>query len=186
MDNNELELATFAGGCFWCMVKPFEELPGTVKVQVGFTGGNLENPTYDDVCSHTTGHFEAVQVTYDPLVVSYSQLLEIFWKQIDPTNPDGQFADLGQSYRTAIFYHSEEQKNLAERSKEDLAKSTRFKNPIVTEIMPAATFYPAEEYHQNYYKKFPLRYAAYREGSGRDAFLNEYWGNDKDDDLSQT
>uniref|UniRef100_UPI0037C18122 peptide-methionine (R)-S-oxide reductase MsrB n=1 Tax=Desulfosporosinus shakirovi TaxID=2885154 RepID=UPI0037C18122 len=180
MNNNEFQLATFAGGCFWCMVKPFEELSGIVKVESGYTGGNLENPTYEDVCSKKTGHYEAVQVTFDPLLLSYTQLLEVFWRQIDPTNPGGQFADLGQAYKTAIFYHNQEQKNLAEGSKENLEKSKRFQNPIVTEIIPAATFYPAEEYHQGYYKKFPLRYGAYRQGSGRDTFLDEHWSQDKE------
>ncbi|MCO1600769.1 peptide-methionine (R)-S-oxide reductase MsrB [Desulfosporosinus nitroreducens] len=180
MNNNEFQLATFAGGCFWCMVKPFEELSGIVKVESGYTGGNLENPTYEDVCSKKTGHYEAVQVTFDPLLLSYTQLLEVFWRQIDPTNPGGQFADLGQAYRTAIFYHNQEQRNFAERSKENLEKSKRFQNPIVTEIIPAATFYPAEDYHQGYYKKFPLRYGAYRQGSGRDTFLNEHWSQEKE------
>ena len=180
MSNNEFQLATFAGGCFWCMVKPFEELPGIIKVVSGYTGGNLENPTYEDVCSKKTGHFEAVQVTFDPDVLSYNQLLETFWRQIDPTNPSGQFTDLGQAYRTAVFYHNEEQKDLAEKSKKALEKSRRFKDPIVTEILSVATFYPAEDYHQGYYKKFPLRYGSYRQGSGRDAFLNEHWSMDKE------
>lgn len=178
MNNNSYQLATFAGGCFWCMVKPFEELEGTVKVVSGYTGGNLENPSYEDVCSKKTGHFEAVQVTFDPNVLTYSHLLEVFWRQIDPTNPNGQFIDLGQAYRTAVFYHNQDQKNLAERSKEALEKSRRFKAPIVTEILPAATFYPAEDYHQDYHSKFPLRYGAYRQGSGRDSFLDEHWSVD--------
>ncbi len=183
MNYNGYQLATFAGGCFWCMVKPFEELPGIIKVEAGYTGGELENPTYEDVCSKKTGHFEAVQVTFDPHLLSYSQLLETFWRQIDPTNPSGQFVDLGQAYKTAVFYHNQEQKNLAEGSKEALEKSGRFNSPIVTEIIPAVMFYPAEEYHQGYYKKFPLRYGAYRKGSGRDAFLNNYWNNDKEKEL---
>jgi len=183
MNNSGYQLATFAGGCFWCMVKPFEELPGTIKVVSGYTGGNLKNPTYEDLCSKKTGHFEAVQVTFDPLLLSYTQLLETFWRQIDPTNPGGQFLDLGQPYRTAVFYHNQEQKILAERSKKVLEKSSRFKDPIVTEIMPAVMFYPAEEYHQGYHKKFPLRYGAYRQGSGRDAFLNEHWSIEKEKEL---
>jgi len=183
MDSIEYQLATFAGGCFWCMVKPFEELPGIIKVVSGYTGGNLENPTYEDVCSKKTGHFEAVQVAFDPHSVSYTQLLETFWRQIDPTNPGGQFIDLGQPYRTAVFYHNQEQKNLAERSKKALEKSRRFKDPIVTKILPATAFYPAEDYHQGYYKKFPLRYGAYRQGSGRDAFLKEHWSMDKEKEL---
>lgn len=180
MNRDESEFATFAGGCFWCMVKPFEELPGIIKVVSGYTGGDLENPTYEDVCSKTTGHFEAVQVTFAPHLLSYTQLLETFWRQIDPTNPSGQFADQGQAYRTAIFYHNLQQKDLAEKSKNALEKSRRFKDPIVTEILPAKPFYPAEDYHQGYYKKFPLRYGAYRQGSGRDAFLNKYWVMDKE------
>ncbi|SDI12355.1 peptide-methionine (S)-S-oxide reductase MsrA [Desulfosporosinus hippei] len=183
MNSDGLQLATFAGGCFWCMVKPFEELPGVAKVEAGYTGGSVENPTYEDVCSKKTGHFEAVQITFDPLLVSYHRLLDTYWKQIDPTNPMGQFVDLGHAYRTAIFYHNEEQRNLAERSKMDIDESKRFKKPIVTEILPAVKFYPAEEYHQSYYKKFPLRYGAYRQGSGRDDFLNEYWGKHTDKEL---
>ncbi|KGK87167.1 methionine sulfoxide reductase [Desulfosporosinus sp. HMP52] len=183
MNSDELQLATFAGGCFWCMVKPFEELPGVAKVEAGYTGGSVENPTYEDVCSKKTGHFEAVQITFDPLLVAYHQLLDTYWKQIDPTNPMGQFVDLGHAYRTAIFYHNEEQRNLAERSKMDIEESKRFKKPIVTEILPAVKFYPAEEYHQSYYKKFPLRYGAYRQGSGRDDFLKEYWGERTDKEL---
>ncbi|EHQ87924.1 peptide-methionine (R)-S-oxide reductase MsrB [Desulfosporosinus youngiae] len=183
MDNIEYQLATFAGGCFWCMVKPFEELPGILKVLSGYTGGTQENPTYEDVCTKKTGHYEAVQVSFDPHAVSYTQLLEVFWRQIDPTNPGGQFVDLGQPYRTAVFYHNQEQKSLAERSKEALEKSRRFKDPIVTEILPATAFYPAEDYHQGYYKKFPLRYGAYRQGSGRDTFINEHWSADKEKEL---
>lgn len=180
MNSNGYQLATFAGGCFWCMVKPFEELPGIIKVVSGYTGGNLEDPTYEDVCSKKTGHFEAVQVTFDPVLLSYPKLLDIFWRQIDPTNPGGQFVDLGQAYRTAVFYHNHEQKLQALESKEALKKSGRFMEPIVTEILPAVPFYPAEDYHQGYYKKFPLRYGAYRQGSGRDTFLNEHWSIDKD------
>ncbi|AFQ42878.1 peptide-methionine (R)-S-oxide reductase MsrB [Desulfosporosinus meridiei] len=183
MNSDGLQLATFAGGCFWCMVKPFEELAGVAKVEAGYTGGSVENPTYEDVCSKKTGHFEAVQITFDPLLVSYYRLLDTYWKQIDPTNPMGQFVDLGHAYRSAIFYHNEEQKNLAERSKMDIEESKRFNKPIVTEILPAVNFYPAEEYHQSYYKKFPLRYGAYRQGSGRDDFLNEYWGEHRDKEL---
>ena len=179
MDINGNQLATFAGGCFWCMVKPFEELPGVLKVVSGYTGGYLENPTYEEVCSKKTGHFEAVQVVFDPALFSYKGLLEVFWRQIDPTNPTGQFLDQGQPYRTAIFYHSEEQKRQALESKENLEKSRRFKDPIVTKILPAATFYLAEEYHQNYHNKFPLRYGAYRQGSGRDDFIKRHWDMEK-------
>lgn len=147
------ELATFAGGCFWCMVKPFDQEPGIMKVISGYTGGHKENPTYKEVCSETTGHYEAVQITYDPSVYSYEKLLNIYWQQIDPTDPGGQFYDRGQSYQTVIFYHTEEQKNLAEASKQQLEASGKFNKPIATKILPASTFYPAEEYHQDYYKK---------------------------------
>lgn len=170
-----LEKATFAGGCFWCMVKPFDEQDGIEEVVSGYTGGHKENPTYKEVCSETTGHYEAVQITFDPQVFPYDKLLEVYWSQIDPTDPGGQFHDRGDSYRTAIFYHSEVQRELAEQSKQALDKSGRFKNPIVTDIIPAKTFYPAEEYHQAYYKKNPFRYKMYQAGSGRAAFIKENW-----------
>lgn len=173
------ELATFAGGCFWCMVEPFEHLPGIIRVVSGYTGGHKENPTYEEVCSDTTGHYEAVQITYDPSIFPYKQLLDIFWRQIDPTDPGGQFHDRGNSYRTAIFYHTEEQKKLAEQSKRELAESGRFSKPIVTAILPAKTFYPAEEYHQNYHRKNRLRYLMYRKGSGRDEFIRRHWQDPK-------
>ena len=172
---HKYELATFAGGCFWCMVKPFDEQPGIVSVISGYTGGHVENPTYEQVCSGTTGHVEAVQITFDPNVFPYERLLDLFWRQIDPTDPGGQFGDRGESYQTAIFYHNEEQKRLAEKSKQELAASGRFNQPIVTPILPAAPFYPAEEYHQHYYKKQPLRYKAYFTGSGRERFIREAW-----------
>jgi peptide methionine sulfoxide reductase msrA/msrB len=175
MTEEKYELATFAGGCFWCMVSPFEEQPGIVKVVSGYTGGHKENPTYEEVCSETTGHYEAVQITFDPAVFPYERLLDIYWRQIDPTDPGGQFFDRGNSYRTAIFYHNEEQKRLAEASKQALANSGRFDKPIVTQILPATAFYEAEEYHQDFHKKNPLRYKMYRLGSGRDAFLEKYW-----------
>ncbi|OLN30977.1 peptide-methionine (R)-S-oxide reductase MsrB [Desulfosporosinus metallidurans] len=183
MDNKEYQLATFAGGCFWCMVKPFEALPGIIKVISGYTGGTLENPTYEDVCSKATGHYEAVQITFDSDLFPYKKLLEIYWQQIDPTNPGGQFFDRGKSYQTAIFYHSQEQYNEAWESKKALEESGRFDDPIVTEILPAETFYPAEEYHQDYHKKNPLRYRAYRQGSGKDAFLKKYWSKEKEKEL---
>jgi peptide methionine sulfoxide reductase msrA/msrB len=176
------ELATFAGGCFWCMVSPFEEQPGIIKVVSGYTGGHKENPTYEEVCSGTTGHYEAVQITYDPNIFPYEKLLEIYWRQIDPTDPDGQFNDRGSSYRTAIFYHNEEQKRLAEQSKKEIQESGIFNKPIVTKILPASTFYPAEEYHQQYYKKQPLRYKLYKVGSGREAFIRKYWKDKKRDE----
>lgn len=175
----KLEKATFAGGCFWCMVKPFDELPGIESVISGYTGGTKENPTYKEVCSDTTGHYEAVQITYHPALFSYQRLLELFWQQIDPTDAGGQFYDRGQSYQTAIFYHNEEQRNEAEASKKQLEKSGRFSKPIVTPILPAKEFYSAEEYHQYYYKKEPQRYAAYQIGSGRKAFQERYWGNER-------
>lgn len=170
------ELATFAGGCFWCMVKPFDQWPGIIKVVSGYTGGHVENPTYEMVKSQTTGHYEAVQITFDPEQFPYEKLLEIFWAQIDPTDDGGQFHDRGSSYRTAIFYHNEEQRVLAEASKKQLAESGRFTKPIVTEILPASTFYEAEEYHQDYYKKNPEHYKEDREKSGRDQFIEKYWG----------
>jgi peptide methionine sulfoxide reductase msrA/msrB len=169
------ELATFAGGCFWCMVQPFDELPGIIKVVSGYTGGHIENPTYDEVCSNTTGHYEAVQITYDPTVFPYEKLLELFWQQIDPTDSNGQFGDRGESYKTAIFYHTEEQKRLAKESKQTLEDSKRFSKPIVTEIKEASVFYPAEEYHQGYYKKNSFHYNIYKEGSGRAGFIRENW-----------
>lgn len=175
------ELATFAGGCFWCMVSPFEKIPGIIRVVSGYTGGHRENPTYPEVCSDTTGHYEAVQITFDPKQISYDELLELFWQQIDPTDPGGQFHDRGHSYQTAIFYHNLEQRNKAEASKEALEQSKRFDREIVTKILPAAAFYPAEEYHQDYHQKNPLHYKLYRQGSGRDQFLKKYWPNDRSD-----
>lgn len=169
------ERAGFAGGCFWCMVKPFDQWDGVVSVVSGYTGGHLTNPTYEDVKAGKSGHYEAVQITYDPGVISYETLLELFWQQIDPTDEGGQFHDRGDSYRTAIFYHNEEQRKLAEQSKRRLDKSGKFKKPIVTEILKAKTFYPAEEYHQDYYKKNKEHYLADRKKSGRDEFLKKYW-----------
>ncbi|MCY8203197.1 peptide-methionine (S)-S-oxide reductase MsrA [Bacillus sp. N12A5] len=170
------EIATFAGGCFWCMVKPFDEQPGIEKVVSGYTGGHTENPTYEEVCSETTGHREAVQITFQPDVFPYEKLLELFWQQIDPTDAGGQFADRGSSYRTAIFYHNDKQKELAEASKQRLAESGIFKDPIVTDILKAEPFYEAEDYHQHFYKKNPGHYQRYRTGSGRAGFISEHWG----------
>jgi peptide methionine sulfoxide reductase msrA/msrB len=169
------ELATFAGGCFWCMVPPFSALPGVEKIVSGYTGGHQENPTYEQVCSKKTGHCEAVQITFDPEKVSYEELLEIYWRQIDPTDPGGQFVDRGEPYHTVIFYHSEGQRQKAEASKKALAESGRFDKPIVTKIIPAGAFYPAEEYHQDFYKKNPSHYRYYRRGSGRDGFAQKHW-----------
>ncbi|MCJ8165049.1 peptide-methionine (S)-S-oxide reductase MsrA [Pontibacter sp. E15-1] len=177
MDNEEKknELATFAGGCFWCMVKPFDQWPGIKKVISGYTGGHTENPTYEQVCSDTTGHYEAVQITFDPSVISYKELLEVFWQQVDPTDAGGQFGDRGSSYQTAIFYHSEEQKIQAEESKKQVDEHGPFSRPIVTPILPAKTFYPAEEYHQDYYKKNPAHYQRYNVGSGRAGHNQRHW-----------
>ncbi|PGT77838.1 methionine sulfoxide reductase [Bacillus sp. AFS040349] len=186
MNKHKLELATFAGGCFWCMVQPFDELPGIESVISGYTGGNKENPTYEEVCSNTTGHLEAVQITYNPEIFHYEKLLELFWQQIDPTDSGGQFFDRGESYQTAIFYHTEEQKKLAEASKETLEKSGRFSKPIVTMILEAKPFYPAEEYHQDFYKKSTGRYKQYRTGSGRDRFIQEHWNGNNKEDLKST
>jgi len=170
------EVATFAGGCFWCMEPPFDKLDGVVSTVSGYLGGTEENPTYKEVAAGRTGHAETVQITYDPSRVSYSKLLEVFWMQIDPTTPDRQFVDAGRQYRSAIFYQNEEQQRLAEESKKEMENSGRFGAPIVTEIAPAGVFWPAENYHQDYYMKNPLRYKYYRFGSGRDQYLKKIWG----------
>jgi len=161
------------------MVKPFDEQPGIIQVVSGYTGGYVENPTYEQVCSEETGHYEAVQITFDPSIFPYTKLLDVFWQQIDPTDAGGQFHDRGGSYRTAIFTHSEEQRLQAKDSKRALEESGRFDKPIVTEILPAGPFYPAEEYHQDYYKKNPVRYELYRKGSGRDAYIKKHWRDEK-------
>jgi len=168
--------ATFAGGCFWCMETPFEKLSGVEEVISGYTGGHKEDPTYKEVSSGTTGHAEAVQITYDPEKITYEELLDVFWQQINPTDSGGQFVDRGGQYRSAIFYHNDGQKLLAEKSRDDLQQSGKFEEPIVTEIVPAGTFYKAEDYHQDYYKKNPIRYKYYRHNSGRDRFLKQVWG----------
>ncbi|MGM1045941.1 MAG: peptide-methionine (S)-S-oxide reductase MsrA [Bacillota bacterium] len=178
--SNTTELATFAGGCFWCMVSPFEEMPGILKVVSGYTGGHTKNPTYEEVCSDTTGHYEAIQITFNPQIFPYEKLLELFWQQIDPTDAGGQFHDRGTSYRTAIFYHTEEQQRQAEASKQTLQASGRFDRPIVTAIIPASEFYEAEEYHQGYHKKNPSHYKRYRKGSGREDFIETHWSSVKD------
>lgn len=175
-DNAKTETATFAGGCFWCMEAAFEKIDGVTEVISGYTGGHKPNPAYEEVSSGTTGHIEAIRVVYDPDKVRYSQLLDVFWRQIDPTDPGGAFVDRGTQYRSAIFYHNEEQKRLAEKSKADLEQSGPFKKPIVTEIIRATEFYPAEAYHQGYHRKHSIRYAYYHQGSGRDRFLKEVWG----------
>ncbi|MCG2721997.1 MAG: peptide-methionine (R)-S-oxide reductase MsrB [Thermodesulfovibrionales bacterium] len=186
-DNAQLRIATFAGGCFWCVESDFEKLPGVVKVISGYTGGQKDTPTYEEVSSGETGHVEAVQVFYDPSQITYEELLDYFWRHIDPTDPGGQFVDRGQQYRSAIFYHDEEQRRLAEKSRDTLAKSGRFKKPVVTEIIPFTHFYEAEDYHQDYYKTHSLKYNFYRIGSGRDLFLKKIWGKEmiKTDTLKQ-
>lgn len=181
MNHNEkaMEKATFAGGCFWCVESDFEKAEGVGEVISGYTGGIEKNPTYEAVSAGTTGHLEAVQVSYDPQKISYEALLNIFWRHIDPTDSGGQFVDRGSQYRSAIFYHNEQQRDLAEKSKTALEKSGRFQMPIVTEIRMATAFYAAENYHQDYYKNNPIRYNYYRYNSGRDSFLEKAWGNEK-------
>ena len=169
------EKATFAGGCFWCIESAFDNQDGVIGVMPGYTGGHKANPTYEEVCSGATGHYEAVQVVYDPAVMPYERLLECYWRQIDPTDEGGQFHDRGPSYRTAIFYHDANQRQKALASKVALEASGRFSKPIVTQILPAAEFYPAEEYHRQYHKKQPVRYGLYKKGSGRDTFVTEHW-----------
>ena len=168
-------LATFAGGCFWCMVKPFDRYEGVQSVISGYTGGDVENPTYELVCTNTTGHREAVQITFDEKQISYNELLDLFWRQINPTDSGGQFFDRGESYETAIYYHTEEQRIMAEKSKEALDASGKFDEPIVTDILPAKVFYKAEEGHQNYYMKNPTHYNRYATGSGRERFKSDNW-----------
>jgi peptide-methionine (S)-S-oxide reductase len=174
--DQSLATATFAGGCFWCMEPPYDKLDGVISTTSGYTGGRKKNPTYEEVSGGTTGHAEAVQVAYDPTKVSYEKLLEVFWQNIDPFTPNAQFCDHGSQYRSAIFYHNEEQKRAAEASKQKLEKSGRFTQPIVTEIVPAGEFYPAEDYHQDYYQNNPVRYKYYRYRCGRDEALEKIWG----------
>jgi peptide methionine sulfoxide reductase msrA/msrB len=172
----DTELATFAGGCFWCTEASFEKVPGVHAVVSGYAGGNVVNPTYEAVCSGTTGHTESIQVEFDPAVVSYADLLEYLWREIDPTDAGGQFVDRGTQYRSEIFFHSEEQRATAEASKVALAASGRYADPLVTAVTPLDVFYPAEEYHQDFYTKKPDRYHSYRKGSGRDQALDRVWG----------
>jgi peptide methionine sulfoxide reductase msrA/msrB len=174
--NSVNKAATFAGGCFWCTEADFEKIPGVVKVISGYTGGGKDNPTYEEVSAGKTGHVEAVQVYYDPAAVSYEQLLDAFWRHVDPTDGGGQFVDRGAQYRSAVFFHDDGQRRAAEKSKEALNGSGRFKKPVTTEILPLGRFYAAEDYHQDYYRKNPLRYKYYRHGSGRDQFLEKVWG----------
>ena len=168
--------AVFAGGCFWCMQPPYDNAKGVVKTIVGYTGGSADDATYEKVSAHRTQHREAIEVTYDPAQISYDQLLDIFWRNINPTQADGQFHDIGLSYQAAIFYGNDQEKNAAEASREKLGKSGRFSKPIVTEILPAKPFYPAEEYHQKYYLKNTADFEAYHVGSGRVSFLEKIWG----------
>ena len=168
--------AIFAGGCFWCIQPAFDKANGVIKTVVGYSGGTEPNPTYELVTSEKTNYRESIEITYDPSKISYEQLLDIYWKQIDPTQADGQFTDIGSSYRAAIFYGGDEEKRIAEMSKEKLAQSGRFKKPIVTEILPAMTFYPAEAYHQKYYQQNPEHFEAFEHGSGRVSFQKKTWG----------
>lgn len=175
----QTETATFGGGCFWCMEGPFKQLPGVVSVTSGYSGGTVAHPTYEDVSSGRTGHAEVIQVVYDPAKVTYNQLLDVFWRNIDPTDPGGQFADQGSQYRTVIFTHTEAQRQAAEASKQRLAASGKFEAPIATAIEPARPFYAAEDYHQGYSEKNPLQYNLYKQGSGRAGFLKKTWGKDR-------
>ncbi|MGH8505582.1 MAG: peptide-methionine (S)-S-oxide reductase MsrA [Stenotrophobium sp.] len=169
-------VATFAGGCFWCMQSDFEELPGVISVTAGYTGGKEPHPTYEQVSDHQTGHFESMELTYDTHKLSYDQVLDYFWHHVDPTDAGGQFCDRGPQYRSAIFYHDETQHQAAVASRDRIDKSGKLAAPVVTLILPATTFWPAEDYHQDYYKKNPLRYAYYRHSCGRDARVHEIWG----------
>ena len=178
-DNQNTAKATFAGGCFWCMEAPFDKLEGVISTTSGYTGGHTKNPTYKQTSSGKTGHTEAVQIIYDPRKISYEKLLNVFWHNIDPTTPDKQFCDRGNQYRSEIFYHNEEQKRLADASKATLNKRKPFNAPIVTQVTQASTFYAAEDYHQDYYKKNPIRYRYYRYGCGRDKRLEQLWGKEK-------
>lgn len=168
--------AVFAGGCFWCMEEVFEQVDGVVSVRSGYSGGRVENPSYEEVSAGRTGHAESVEVTYDPEKVSYRQLLEVFWKNVDPLTPNAQFCDHGSQYRSAIFYANDEEKSLAEQSRQAIEQSKRFSQPIMTEIVMATSFYPAEEYHQDFYKKNPIRYKFYKFNCGRADRLSELWG----------
>ncbi|ADH99477.1 peptide-methionine (S)-S-oxide reductase MsrA [Salisediminibacterium selenitireducens] len=174
------EIATFAGGCFWCMVQPFEEQPGIIQVSSGYMGGHLDRPTYKDVKSGTSGHREVVQITFDPDLFPYEKLLSLYWPQIDPTDPDGQFIDRGDQYKTAIFYHNEKQKTAAEQSRKEIEQNGPFTKPIVTDILPASRFYEAEEEHQAFHRKNPEAYKEERLTSGRDQFINENWKGGED------
>ena len=181
---SNIKKAVFAGGCFWCMVKPFDKYDGVSSVIVGYTGGNIENPTYEQVCNMKTGHYEAVEITYDEEKVSYKELLEAFFKSIDPTDDGGQFYDRGDSYKTAIFYQDENQKRIAEDYIKEIDNSKRFDNPVVTKILKSEKFYPAEDYHQDYYKKNPFKYNVYYKGSGRKEFVESAWKKSEEEKLA--
>jgi peptide methionine sulfoxide reductase msrA/msrB len=180
--STNLDTATFAGGCFWCTESAFMDLDGITSVTSGYTGGHVKDPSYEDVCSGTTGHFEAIQIVFNPELISYSELLDIFWRQLDPTDDGGSFVDRGSQYRSAIFYHNEVQQYAAESSKKELEKLHLFDAPIVTKVLAAVPFYPAEEYHQQFCRKSPTRYYSYRAASGRDRYITRVWG---DIDLSK-
>ena len=171
----ETRTAVFAGGCFWCIQPAFDKAKGVIKTVVGYSGGTEPNPTYELVSSEKTGYRESIQITYDPAKISYDQLLDIYWRQIDPTQADGQFTDIGPSYRAAIFYGNNDEKKIAETSKEKLARSGKFKKPIVTEILPTMKFYPAEASHQKYYQQNPEHFEAFEQGSGRTSFKKKTW-----------
>ena len=176
-ENNQQAKATFAGGCFWCMEEAFEKVEGVVSVVSGYTGGQVENPTYEQVSAGSTGHTESIEVTYDPSQVTFPQLLEVFWRNVDPTTPNAQFCDHGNQYRSAVFYHDENQKQLVAASKKKIEGTKSFPDSIVTEIAPASVFYPAEEYHQDFYTKNPIRYKYYKWSCGRAQRLEQLWGN---------
>jgi methionine-S-sulfoxide reductase len=181
---DDLAVATFAGGCFWCVEADFEKLPGVVTVTSGYTGGRVPNPSYGQVSSGTTGHREAVRVRYDPALIDYGRLLQAFWRMVDPTDAGGQFSDRGEEYTTAIWYHNEPQRVAAEASRTELDASGRYPEPVVTPVLPAAPFYRAEDHHQDYARRNPLRYGYYRYLSGRDRYLEGVWGDDPDPDLT--
>ena len=179
---NNVKTAVLAGGCFWCIQPAFDKAPGVIKTVVGYCGGTEPNPTYELVTSEKTKYRESLQITYDPAKISFGQLLDIYWKQINPTQSDGQFTDIGPSYRAAIFFDTDEEKKIAEQSKDQLAKSGKFQKPLVTEILPAMKFWPAEDYHQQYYRKNPEHFEAFEIGSGRVLFGKKTWGDEKKDD----
>jgi methionine-S-sulfoxide reductase len=181
-EDGSFRVAVFAGGCFWCMQPPFDRAPGVISTTVGYTGGDKPSPSYEEVSSGRTGHLEAVQVVYDPLKISYKDLLKVFWLSIDPTDPGGQFADQGSQYRCAIFFSNDEERLEAEASRKELSDSGRFSKPVVTAVLPVRPFYPAEPYHQKYYRKQAASYKLYRQGSGREGFLKRVWKDQYRDD----